>query len=143
VLGALDYRLTKPNSCTFLVRFMKIACREMTHGISAFTVLSKYILEVTLLSYDMNHKYLPSEVAAMTVFLARKCMELGSEITYLTEPIWPGTLCYHTGCSERKLENIAVDFMHEKKSISGWGLKSLKKIPLFDKVLHLALISLE
>lgn len=48
---------------------------------------------------------------------------------------------YHTGYSKRNLEKIAVDFMHEKKSISEWGLKSFKKMTLFDKVQRVCFVS--
>ena len=85
------------------------------------TMVTKYILDVTRLSFDINQKYLTSELAAMFVFLARKFMKFPG-------PTWSGPLQYHTGYSQMKLEGIAVDFIKEKKTIHDWGFKAFKKI---------------
>mmetsp|Transcript_22678 Transcript_22678/g.49092 ORF Transcript_22678/g.49092 Transcript_22678/m.49092 type:complete len:122 (-) Transcript_22678:982-1347(-) len=116
-------------------------------GIAAITALSKYILDLTLLSYHMNQEYLPSEVAAMAVFLARKCMEVGCAKKTWSGPVWSESLQYHAEYSETKLEKIAVDFIQEKKAGHDWGLRALKKkysdVASFDKLLRLAFISLK
>ena len=96
------------------------------------TTLAKYILVVTLLSFDINQKYLPSKLAAMSVFLARKCMNFPGST-------WSGTLWYHTGYSQMKLEGLAIAFIKEKKTIHEGGLKVFKKhygAALIDESLH-------
>mmetsp|Transcript_4360 Transcript_4360/g.6843 ORF Transcript_4360/g.6843 Transcript_4360/m.6843 type:complete len:118 (+) Transcript_4360:163-516(+) len=117
----------------------------MPCDIKTTTTLAKYILDVTLLSFHINQKYLPSELAAMAVFLSRKCMKLGCIEKPWPGPIWSETLWYHTEYSQRKLEQIAVDFIEEKKAIHH-SLKALKRkydVASFDKLLRRAFISLE
>mmetsp|Transcript_27612 Transcript_27612/g.57667 ORF Transcript_27612/g.57667 Transcript_27612/m.57667 type:complete len:120 (-) Transcript_27612:585-944(-) len=117
----------------------------MTNSISDVTILAKYILDVTLLSFRMGQEYLPSELAAMSVFLARKCFTLRSMKKNWPGPIWSETLWYHTGYSRGKLEQIAIEFMKEKNTIDDWGLKALKKkydVVPFDVLLRQASNSL-
>ncbi|KAL7541144.1 hypothetical protein ACHAXR_012085 [Thalassiosira sp. AJA248-18] len=145
ILNTLDFRLTIPSPYTFLIRFLKAACKDMSCGISAITTASKCILDMTLLSYHMNKEYLPSELAAMAVFLARKCMKLRSKSWSL--PIWSETLWSHTGYSQGKVELIVVEFIKEKEVINEWGVKALRKkyncVSIIDKLLHRAFISLK
>ena len=99
------------------------------------TILVKYVPHITLLSFNINKKYLPSKLAAMCVaFLARKCIKPPG-------PTWSGTLWYHTGYSQMNLEGIAVDFMKEEKAICVGGFEAIKKYygaALFDESLHRA-----
>lgn len=143
ILKVLDYHLTIPSPNTFLVRFLKAACKDISSHANSFAQMAYYILDVSLLSYHMNQTYLPSELAATAIFLSRKCFcidDVRSESVSL--PIWPEILQFHTGYSQRKLETICSVFMKEKVTIKKWGImKSIKKkhkVASFDRLLQQA-----
>ena len=66
ILMALNWNLAQPTALYFLRRFSKAARSDMT-----VHTLCKYLIELSLLEYQML-QYLPSLVAATSVFLARK-----------------------------------------------------------------------
>ena len=144
ILDAIDFRLTVPSPHKFIVRFLKAACKDLDTGIAAIRTVSQYILDLTLLSYTMNTLHLPSELAALSVYLARQCLRVGSS-KCKTLTIWSETLWYTTGYSARKLEQMVVVFMKENGAIEDWDvMKSLKQtynVASFDKLLHQAVIS--
>ncbi|KAL7553261.1 hypothetical protein ACHAWF_016516 [Thalassiosira exigua] len=145
ILNALDFRITFPISHNFLVRYLKAIGEDMPGRMKQMKALSSYILDVTLLSYHMCEEYLPSELAAMSVYLARICMEL--KFKHLSFPPLSEMLRRHTGYSRTKLERIACDFIEEKKVIDSWGLKALKKRDGFgadrDRLLNWLIATLE
>ena len=65
MLTSLNYRLTVPSAHSFLVRYLKAA-----HADKSIVQLSCYILDGTLLSYDLL-RFRPSQLAAAAVFVAR------------------------------------------------------------------------
>jgi len=102
--------------------------------------------EKTLLSFHMNKEYIPSELAAMAVFLAQTCMELGS--SSWSGPQWSETLCITTKYSKKKVEQIAVDFIKEEDTVRDYGLKKTLKrkykgVVTYQRLLRLALCSLK
>ena len=66
MLTSLNYRLTVPSAHSFLVRYLKAA-----HADKSIVQLSCYILDGTLLSYDLL-RFRPSQLTAAAVFVARK-----------------------------------------------------------------------
>jgi G2/mitotic-specific cyclin-B, other len=66
VLKALMYKITIPSAHAFLVRFLKAG-----HADKKIVQLSCYLLDGTLQSYSLLH-YLPSQLAAAAVFIARR-----------------------------------------------------------------------
>jgi len=64
--GAKSSKVTVPSAYVFLLHLWKAADadKKLVH-------LSCYILDGTLLSYNLN-KYLPSQLAAATIFIVRR-----------------------------------------------------------------------
>jgi hypothetical protein len=71
VLGALNYDLSYPNPMNFLRRISKAD----NYDIQTRT-LGKYLMEISLLDHRFM-KYLPSHIAAASMYLARKILERG------------------------------------------------------------------
>ena len=65
ILLTLDFNLASPTTLTFLRRYSKAALSD-----SSMHTVSKYLSELSLLEYSML-QYLPSMVAASSVYLAR------------------------------------------------------------------------
>jgi len=65
----------------------------------------------------------------MAVFLSRTCLKLGCNVEEkpMSVPAWSETLSHHTEYSQRKMKQIAVDFISEKMAVNDWSLKALKK----------------
>jgi cyclin B len=66
ILKKLDYRITIPSAHAFLVRYLKAGLAD-----KKIVSLSSFILDGTLVSYDLL-RYLPSQLAAAAVLIARK-----------------------------------------------------------------------
>mgnify|MGYP005843830565 CR=1 FL=1 len=94
ILKDLDYRISKPTAHTFLVRYTRAGHANVELAQSA-----SYILEGTLLQADLVSAYLPSELAAASVYIARR------SITG-REP-WTSTLVKYTGYTEDQVIPIA------------------------------------
>ena len=71
VLSALNYDLSYPNPMNFLRRISKAD----SYDIQTRT-LGKYLMEISLLDHRFM-EYLPSQVAAASMYLARKILERG------------------------------------------------------------------
>lgn len=83
ILSALEFRLTNPSLLDFLRRFSKAAQSDpIVH------TLGKYIIEVTMMDLKL-YRYLPSELAAAAVYIARAMTH--------QNPIWTPTLTHYTG----------------------------------------------
>lgn len=68
ILKALQYNISVPSAHVFLVRYLKAG-----HADKKIVQLSCYILDSTLLTYSLLH-YLPSQLAAAAVFIARRAV---------------------------------------------------------------------
>ncbi|KAL3817143.1 hypothetical protein ACHAXA_006143 [Cyclostephanos tholiformis] len=68
ILKSLDYKITIPSAHAFLVRYLKAGLAD-----KKIVGLSSFILDGTLLSYDLL-RYLPSQLAAASVFIARRAV---------------------------------------------------------------------
>ncbi|XP_035818978.1 cyclin-A2 isoform X6 [Zea mays] len=70
VLNDLGFHLSVPTTNTFLRRFLRAAQASRTAHLTTLNYLASYLAELTLISYDFM-KFLPSEVAASSIFLAK------------------------------------------------------------------------
>lgn len=93
VLSALNYDLSYPNPMNFLRRISKAD----NYDIQTRT-LGKYLMEISLLDHRFMG-YLPSQIAAASMYLARKILERGA---------WDATLAHYAGYSEEDIEPIFI-----------------------------------
>lgn len=103
ILKTLEYQITVPSAHAFLVRFLKAA-----HADKKIVQLSCYILDGTLQSYSLNH-YLPSQLAAAAVFIARRTVGRNS---------WSPTLLRYANYCEEEIAPVARAVLAEKASTS-------------------------
>lgn len=103
VLKALEYQVTIPSAHAFLVRYLKAA-----HADKKIVQLSCYILDGTLQSFNLLH-YLPSQLAAASVLIARRCVGRNS---------WSPTLLKYANYCEEDILPVARAVLAEKSSAS-------------------------
>lgn len=99
VLSALNYDLSYPNPMNFLRRISKAD----DYDIQTRT-LGKYLMEISLLDHRFM-KYLPSHIAAASMYLARLILEKGE---------WDQMLTHYSGYSEDEIEpvfQLMVDYL--------------------------------
>jgi len=103
ILKTLDYKVTIHSAHAFLVRYLKAA--DANWEIEQF---SYYILDGTLQSYDLLH-YLPSQLAAAVVLIARRCAG---------QKYWSPTLLKYANYCEEDILPVAKAVLAEKASVS-------------------------
>lgn len=103
ILKTLEYNITIPSAHAFLVRYLKAA-----HADKRIVQLSCYILDGTLQSYNLLH-YLPSQLAAAAVYIARRTVGRNS---------WSPTLLKYANYREEEITPIARAVLAEKTSSS-------------------------
>ncbi|KAL7450155.1 hypothetical protein ACHAWC_002122 [Mediolabrus comicus] len=103
ILKKLQYRITIPSSHAFLVRYLKAA-----HADKKMVQLSCYILDGTLQSYNML-RYLPSQLAAASIYIARRTVGRNS---------WSPTLLKYAKYREEDIRPVARAIVAEKASAS-------------------------
>mmetsp|Transcript_9146 Transcript_9146/g.11441 ORF Transcript_9146/g.11441 Transcript_9146/m.11441 type:complete len:349 (+) Transcript_9146:2-1048(+) len=103
VLKTLEYQITIPSAHAFLVRYLKAA-----HADRKIVQLSCYILDGTLQSYNLLH-YLPSQLAAAAVLIARKVVGRNA---------WSPTLLKYASYCEEEVMPVARAVLAEKSSAS-------------------------
>mmetsp|Transcript_9787 Transcript_9787/g.17838 ORF Transcript_9787/g.17838 Transcript_9787/m.17838 type:complete len:106 (+) Transcript_9787:1754-2071(+) len=101
ILDTLKYQVTVPTSHTFLVRFLKAG-----HADKQIVQLACYILDGTLESYKLI-QYLPSQLAAAAIFIARR--------TVGRNP-WSPTLLRYAIYREEEVALVARDILAENQS---------------------------
>uniref|UniRef100_A0A7S4AAP4 Cyclin N-terminal domain-containing protein n=1 Tax=Pseudo-nitzschia australis TaxID=44445 RepID=A0A7S4AAP4_9STRA len=101
ILKTLEYNITIPSAHAFLVRYLKAA-----HADKRIVQLSCFILDGTLQSYNLLH-YLPSQLAAAAVFIARRTVGRNS---------WSPTLLRYAVYREEEIAPVAKAVMAEKSS---------------------------
>ncbi|KAL7518733.1 hypothetical protein ACHAWX_003542 [Stephanocyclus meneghinianus] len=111
ILKALEYQITIPSAHAFLVRYLKAA-----HADKKIVQLSCFILDGTLQSYNMLH-YLPSQLAAAAVFIARRTVGRNA---------WSPTLLKYAQYREEDITPVARAVLAEKSSSSP-ELKAVNK----------------
>ena len=92
ILQALEFRISFPTAHTFLVRYLKAA-----NASTQIVHLSYFILDGTLQSYYLLH-FLPSQLAAAAVFVARKAVGRNA---------WSPTLLKHASYREEDILPVA------------------------------------
>lgn len=103
ILKSLEYKITIPSAHAFLVRYLKAA-----HADRKIVQLSCFILDGTLQSYNLLH-YLPSQLAAAAVLLARRTVGRNA---------WSPTLLRYAGYCEEDVIPVARAVLSEKSSAS-------------------------
>lgn len=99
ILKKLEYQITIPSAHAFLVRYLKAA-----HADKKIVQLSCFILDGTLQSYNMLH-YLPSQLAAAAVFIARRTVGRNA---------WSPTLLKYAHYREEDIRPVARAVLAEK-----------------------------
>ena len=94
IVNTLQYNLTVPTVHSFLCRFLKAA-----HADRTLVQLACYVAERSLQEYSMV-KYLPSQIAATAVYVARK--------SHSRHP-WSPTLLKYTKYDEKDLTECAEE----------------------------------
>lgn len=103
ILKTLEYNVTIPSAHAFLVRDLKAA-----HADKKIVQLACYVLDGTLTSYALLH-YLPSQLAAAAVFIARRTVGRNS---------WSPTLLKYAEYCEEEVVPVARAVLAEKSSQS-------------------------
>lgn len=103
ILKSLEYQITIPSAHAFLVRYLKAG-----HADKKIVQISCYILDGTLQSYNLLH-YLPSQLAAAAVFVARRTVGRNS---------WSPTLLKYASYCEEDIMPVARAVLAEKSSSS-------------------------
>lgn len=111
ILKTLGYQITIPSAHAFLVRYLKAG-----HADKRIVQLSCYILDSTLQSYDLL-RYLPSQLAAAAVFIARRTVGRNA---------WSPTLLRYAEYCEEEIITVARDVLREK-SIANPELRAVNK----------------
>lgn len=111
MLRKLDYRINVPTAQAFLVRFLKAA-----HADKKIVQLSCCVLDSTLLSYPLL-RYLPSQLAAASVLIARRTCGRNS---------WSPTLLHIAGRKQEEVVPVALAVLKARGEMSA-SLKALGK----------------
>ncbi|XP_075129436.1 G2/mitotic-specific cyclin-B2-like [Leptodactylus fuscus] len=139
ILDKLSFDLGRPLPLHFLRRASKCC-----HAEAEQHVLAKYFMELTLMDYDMVH-YLPSIIAAASLCLTQKVLNLGS---------WDATVQHYTGYTEEdllpvmqhlaknvvKVNNNITKFTYVKNKFASRKLYRISTISQLNSevILHLA-----
>ncbi|KAL7533803.1 hypothetical protein ACHAXR_005450 [Thalassiosira sp. AJA248-18] len=103
ILKKLEYQITIPSAHAFLVRYLKAA-----HADKKIVQLSCFILDGTLQSYNMLH-YLPSQLAAAAVYIARRTVGRNA---------WSPTLLKYAQYRDEDVRQVALAVLAEKSDTS-------------------------
>lgn len=128
MLSKLNFQLTTPNALVFMKRFAKVAGILQTPR-GKTELLTNYLVELTLQEYRML-KYLPSVIAAASIYLALKTMgqqpwtpELLQHACYTEQAIMPCVRdinALHKNAAANNLQAVRKKYAQEKHgSVSG------------------------
>lgn len=101
ILKTLEYNITVPSAHVFLVRYLKAG-----HADKKIVQLSCFLLDGTLQSYNLLH-YLPSQLAAAAVFIARRTVGRNG---------WSPTLLNYADYCEEEIIPVARAILAEKSN---------------------------
>ncbi|KAL7523847.1 hypothetical protein ACHAXR_001363, partial [Thalassiosira sp. AJA248-18] len=102
MLKTLNYQISIPTMYKFLIRYLNAG-----HADKKLVYLSSYILEESLLSYDMI-KYKPSQLAAAAVLIGRHSVGRNN---------WSPTLLKYSDYREEDVIGVARDMLAAKNSL--------------------------
>jgi hypothetical protein len=137
ILKALEYKLTYPTSFTFLKRFLKGSCHDdgyLDDDDPTMEKLTCMILDSTLLYFhNACSKYLPSQLAAGAIVLARHallccCPTTNHHHHHDKNVLWNPTYESLSTYSEDEAIQVATDIYDcYRKAIAHTTLRSLEK----------------
>ena len=110
-MKTLEYNVTVPSAHAFLVRFLKAG-----HADKRIVQLSCFLLDGTLQCYDLL-QYLPSQLAAAVVFIARR---------HVGRNGWSPTLLNYSNYCEEEVIPVARAILKAKQTASS-ELKAVAK----------------
>jgi len=128
VLNTLEFNLTCPSALHFLRRYSKAAGSDYN-----VHTLCKYLIELVLVDVKMM-KYLPSELAAGSVYVARAMTS--------KSPLWSPTLHHYSTFSEDHVKVIALEINSLLKKAQKSSLKAVQKKYATEKYAEVANIAL-
>ncbi|XP_075064180.1 G2/mitotic-specific cyclin-B2-like [Mixophyes fleayi] len=115
ILRELNFDLGRPLPLHFLRRASKSCSADAEQH-----TLAKYLMELTLIDYDMVHFH-PSEIAAAALCLAQKVLGQGS---------WGATQNHYTGYSE---EDLSLIMKHMAKNVTKVNQNLTKHVAVRNK----------
>ncbi|CAL4892096.1 unnamed protein product [Urochloa decumbens] len=119
VLNDLGFHLSVPTTKTFLRRFLRAAQASCIGPLSTLGYLANYLAELTLIDYGFL-KFLPSEVAASSVFLARWTLNQ-------SDHPWNPTLEYYTSYKSSNIRMCVCALQELQHNTSDCPLKSIRE----------------
>lgn len=108
ILETLEFRVTIPSAYSFLVRTLQAGQHAINSKVGR---LSCFILDCTLLSYSLL-AYLPSQVAAAAVLIARRTVVTDGAAH--PEEAWSPKLSKYTSYTEDQVIPVARAILKEK-----------------------------
>jgi len=128
ILNTLAFNLTCPSALHFLRRYSKAAGSDYN-----VHTLCKYLIELVLVDVKML-KYLPSEIAAGSVYVARAMTK--------KTPLWTPTLHHYSTYSEEHVRSVAVEINNLLKKAQKSSLRAVQKKYSSEKNASVAEIAL-
>jgi len=131
ILNTLDFSLTTPSPLHFLRRYSKAGGSDYT-----LHTLCKYLIELALIDIKLL-KYVPSQIAAASVYIARLMTQ--------KTPLWTPTLEHFSTYSEAQVREVAVEINDLLKKAQKSNLKAIKKkyaLPKYGSVSNLSVVDL-
>jgi len=128
ILNTLAFNLTCPSALHFLRRYSKAAGSDYN-----VHTLCKYLIELVLVDVKML-KYLPSEIAAGSVYVARAMTK--------KTPLWTPTLHHYSTYSEEHVRSVAIEINNLLKKAQKSSLRAVQKKYSSEKNASVAEIAL-
>lgn len=119
ILIFLNFEMTKPTTKSFLRRFVRASQAGNKAPSLHMEFLANYLAELTLMECSFL-QYLPSLIAASTVFLSRLTLD------FLTNP-WNPTLAHYTGYKASQLKDCVMAIYNVQMNRKGSTLVAIRE----------------
>ncbi|KAG0520908.1 hypothetical protein BDA96_08G115300 [Sorghum bicolor] len=119
VLNDVGFHLSVPTTNTFLRRFLRAAQASCIAPLVPLTYLANYLAELTLISYGFL-KFLPSVVAASSVFLAKWTLDQ-------SDHPWNPTLEHYTSYKSSNLRSCVRALQELQHNTSNCPLNAIRE----------------
>lgn len=129
VLVAVQFRTNMVIPLLFLRTFSRLAESDTRQH-----TLSKYFVDYSLCDYTFGCKYLPSEIAAGAVFLARQHLSPGAQ--------WSAELERHSRVDKKSARKIARAMYDTIERLISLNRKSVERFYGTEKMLEVSMIQL-
>ncbi|PHU24399.1 Cyclin-A2-1 [Capsicum chinense] len=133
VLNFLGFRLSTPTAKTFLRRFVRAAQASYENPNLELEFLANYLAELTLIEYGFL-KFVPSAIAASSVFLARWTLDQSSHP-------WSPTLEHYTYYKAQDLKTTVLALQGLQLNTSNCLLNAIRAKYRQDKFKSVACLS--